>query len=69
MIFKKELKESIKIQLLLVSVLFGTTYNVSGVVQLEDQIYNSDNHNGIRVRFLDLSNNLTQGFYNHQRNR
>ena len=39
--------------------LFGTTYNVSGVVQLEDQISNSDNHDGVKVRFLDLSNNLT----------
>ena len=58
MIFKK-LKNQLKIQLLLVSVLFGTIYNVSGVVQLEDQISNSDNHDGVKVRFLDLSNNLT----------
>ena len=57
MVFKT-LKNNLKFSIIFSSLIFGTTYNVSGVVQLEDQITSQGSHDGVKVRFLDLSNNL-----------
>ena len=61
----------ISITVLLTAVSGQTTYNVSGVVELEDQTGPSADHSGVKVKFYNLppmvaedsTNSLSTGAY------
>ena len=51
---KSIVKTSTLLLTLLSSIIFATTYNVSGIVQLEDQMIPLGNHSGVKVKFFNL---------------